>query len=144
MTGGIFAFRVRPPGEQSYTPLPDGNRMEIGSGSIVNGQFTGTLRGIDSNPNAPLDTSVRGFEGDVLGEFYGPGAEEVAGVLNAKRTEDDTVAMGWFGGRQFSPTVPDGNLSVLSVAIRQEFFRAFYNYHGRRCYSHFERRCRWF
>ena len=43
---------------------------------------------MDTNASAPLRESVRGFEGSVLGEFYGPAAEEVGGVLNARRDED--------------------------------------------------------
>ena len=53
--------------------------FKITDGRIVNGQFTATLTGMDSNPNAPLDRSVRGYLGAILGEFYGPGAEEVGG-----------------------------------------------------------------
>ena len=73
-------------------------------GRIVNGQFTATLTGVDSDPNTPLDESVRDFMGQVLGEFYGPNAEEVGGVVTATRdlagTADDRVLYGYIGGRK--------------------------------------------
>ena len=71
-------------------------------GRIVNGQFTAILRGVDDDPNTPLDRSVRGFIGDVLGEFYGPNAEEVGGVVTATRdlpgTADDRVLYAYIVG----------------------------------------------
>ena len=73
-------------------------------GRIVNGQFTATLTGVDSDPNTPLDESVRDFMGQVLGEFYGPNAEEVGGVVTATRdlagTADDRVLYGYIAGRK--------------------------------------------
>ena len=73
------------------------------NGRIVNGQFTATLTGVDSDPNTPLDESVRGFVGDVLGEFYGPNAEEVGAVVSGTRdlagTADDRVFYGSITGR---------------------------------------------
>ena len=73
-------------------------------GRIVNGQFTATLTGVDDDPNTPLDKSVRDFMGHVLGEFYGPNAEEVGGVVTATRdvagTADDRVLYGYITGRK--------------------------------------------
>ena len=40
-----------------------------------------------------MDSTVLGYEGNVLGEFYGPAAEEVGAVLNASRS--DRVLYGW-------------------------------------------------
>ena len=119
--GELFGFSIQPPGESSYTRLSRGNRMEIDNGAIVEGQFTGKLTGMDSDPNAPLDESVRGYTGDILGEFYGPAAEEVAGVLNVERVEDDSVGIGWFGGQEVVTSVPSGTLTPLSVASYQDF-----------------------
>ena len=74
------------------------------NGRIVNGQFTATLTGVDSDPTTPLDESVRGFAGHVLGEFYGPNAEEVGGAVTATRdlagTADDRVLYGYIGGNK--------------------------------------------
>ena len=58
--------------------------IEIASSWIVDGQFTSTLTGMDpDNPGASLASSVRGLTGDWFGQFYGPNAEEVGGVVNA-------------------------------------------------------------
>ena len=35
--------------------------------------------------SADPNYSIRGFSGNMLGEFYGPAAEEVGGVLNGNR-----------------------------------------------------------
>ena len=97
---------MRPPGENDYSPLSDTTWFEIGKGRIVDGQFTATLTGRDSNAAAAMDDTVRGYEGGVLGEFYGPAAEEVGGVLNASRS--DRVMVGMFGGTQLDPDGPTG------------------------------------
>ena len=47
--------------------------------------------GQDSDSDAPASESVRGFEGSMLGEFYGPNGEEVMGVLNGRRDATDTT-----------------------------------------------------
>ena len=60
----------------------------LSDGRIVDGQFTATLAGTESDPNADPEKSLVGFMGAVLGEFYGPNAEEVAGVFNATRDLD--------------------------------------------------------
>ena len=58
--------------------------------------------GVDSVPTTPLDESVRDFVGHVLGEFYGPNAEEVGGVVTATRTgtADDRLLQGHIAGRR--------------------------------------------
>ena len=57
------------------------------------GQFTANLTGVDSNAELPRKMRPSsGYEGGVLGEFYGPAAEEVGGVFNASR--DDRVMQG--------------------------------------------------
>lgn len=101
VSGRVFRLRIQRPGSTDYSDMPSTTRFEIANGEIANGQFTASLSGEDDNPSAPLDDSVRGFEGSVLGEFYGPSAEEVGGVLNAARAEsddDDWAILGWFGG----------------------------------------------
>ena len=101
LEGAISGIHVRRPGEDSYSPLPDTTRFAIGNGRITDGRFSAALTGTDTNAAAPLRDSVRGFQGDVLGEFYGPAAEEVGGVLSARRDEDLRVMGGAFhGGKQ--------------------------------------------
>ncbi len=101
VSGRIFRLQMRKPGSTDYADMSSTTRFEITNGEIADGQFMASLTGVDDNPSAPLDESVRGFEGNVLGGFYGPGAEEVGGVLNAARAEgddDDWTLLGWFGG----------------------------------------------
>ena len=80
-------------------------------GRIVNGQFTATLRGVDTDPDAPNDASLRGFSGAILGEFYGPGAEELGGVLNATRDltgeDNDRTLTGFIGGKERATSLDD-------------------------------------
>ena len=83
--GEIGLVRVRGPGESAFRYLPYTTAFRIENGHIVDGQFTASVSGVDSDPNAPEDRTLRGFEGDMLGEFYGPGAEEAGGVLSAAR-----------------------------------------------------------
>ena len=63
---------------------------------IMDGQFTASLTGMDSAANAPMAVTVDGYKGDMLGEFYGLNAEEVGGVWNATREEEDRVIGGTF------------------------------------------------
>ena len=85
----------------AWSSLPDTTRFEIADGRIVDGQFTATLTGTDSNAAATPADTVSGYEGGILGEFYGPAAEEVGGVLNA--SSDDRVMLGAFAGKQMDP-----------------------------------------
>ena len=92
LDGMIFGIRVRTRnqndlGWNEWTALSDTTHFEMGDGQIADGQFSATLTGVDSNAAAPADETVRGYEGGVLGEFYGPAAEEVGGVLNASRND---------------------------------------------------------
>ena len=80
--------------------LPASTHFAITNGQITDGQFTASLTGMDTNAAAPLRESVRGFEGGVIGDFYGPAAEEVGGVLSARRDEDLRLMTGTFGGRK--------------------------------------------
>ena len=96
LEGRISDIRTWGQDESAWSNLPGTTWFEIDDGQIVDGQFTASLTGMDSNANAPMNGTVRGYEGGVLGEFYGPEAAEVGGVLNASR--DDRVMAGAFGG----------------------------------------------
>ena len=102
--------------ESNRTDWPETTYLAIDEGQIVDGQFTAKLTGMDSNANASMDESLGGYEGGVLGEFYGPAAEEVGAVFNASR--DDRVMIGWFGGTQFDPGRLAGSPQTpLTVAV---------------------------
>ena len=67
-----------------------------------------------------MDESLSGYGGDVLGEFYGPAAEEVGGVFNASR--DDRVMIGWLGGAQFDPDrLAASPRTAVSVGVDRDF-----------------------
>ena len=124
LRGDIGLVSVRGPGESDYRYLPYTTSFSIENGHIVDGQFTASVSGVDSDPSTPEDRTLRGFEGDILGEFYGPGAEEAGAVLSAARTSDNRVLIGSLGGKrapELGPSVPDGDLSVLSVAVDRDW-----------------------
>ena len=100
LEGTVSQIHTRGQNEANSSPLSSTTQFEIANGQIANGQFTATLTGVDSNATAPLHESVRGYEGHVLGEFYGPAAEEVGGVLSASREEDLRVMSGAFHGKK--------------------------------------------
>ena len=68
-----------------YEPLAHGNSIAISSITIEEGRFTAGWVGNNLDLNAVLTESIGGFEGTMLGEFYGPTAEEVGGVLSGRR-----------------------------------------------------------
>ena len=100
LDGNVSGIRTRGQSESSWSSLPETTSFEIGNGQIAGGQFTATLTGADTNSNAPLAQSVRGYEGNVLGEFYGPAAEEVGGVFTATRDADQRVLYGALHGQK--------------------------------------------
>ena len=82
------------PGE----PLPDGSIILIDAISFDDGQFNASMTGFA--PAADVAYGVGGFHGELLGEFYGPAAEEVGGVFVGSRSTDGTVWEGHFGGKK--------------------------------------------
>ena len=120
LEGRITNIEVRKGNESNRTDWPASTYLAIGDGKIVDGQFTANLTGMDSNANAPMDESLSGYEGGVLGEFYGPAAEEVGGVFNASR--DDRVLHGWLGGVQFDPDRLAASVrTAVSVGVDRDF-----------------------
>ena len=99
----LWVRSTRQDGEQ-WAELPNTNSMEISEARIIEGRFAAGWTGVDSDPNNPADTSTRGFEGNMVGEFYGPNAEEVGGVINGNRdataTTPEQFIIGVFGGEK--------------------------------------------
>lgn len=99
--------------------------FEITDGRILDGRFTATLEGKDSDENAVMDEqSVLGYEGGILGEFYGPSAEEVGGVLTGGRDSDgdgnhDTVMHGYIAGKRYPHLNSDSDWHVLTTAVKR-------------------------
>ena len=81
--------------------------FEITDGRIQDGQFAATLIGRDSDPNTSFDDSLKGFTGSVLGEFYGPNADEVGAVVSAERVsvgpEYGRILYGYVEGKNIEP-----------------------------------------
>ena len=123
--GGDIRFAsVRGPNDSEYHFLPYTTYFSIANGQIVDGQFTASVAGVDSDRSAPADRTLAGFEGDMLGEFYGPGAEEAGGVMRAARASDNRVLVGSFGGKrmpELDPSLPEGDLSLLSVGVDRDY-----------------------
>ena len=105
LTGRIDEIRGTMPGAASSTRVswPD-TGLDIDDGKIVNGQFTATLTGYDTNDPVTPQSSLDGFAGDLVGEFYGPRGEEMGGVLTAVReaagTADGRALEGYVLGRK--------------------------------------------
>ena len=93
--GTLWLYVHRPEG---LTQLSETNSIMISDGGIDGNRFHAAWRGEDSDAGSSLDLSVRGFEGSMLGAFYGPNGEEVGGVLTGERAESDQVINGRFGG----------------------------------------------
>ena len=106
MSGRIDALHFQPQGDARY-PLPDGNVIDIASAPIDEAEFAVEWVGNDPNDNAAPYETIGGFAGTLIGEFYGPAADEVGGVLSGRRAATDTTPeqflMGGFGGSQPDP-----------------------------------------
>ena len=64
LKGRIYRVRGTPrEGESTVRADWPTSSFILKNGRIVNGQFTATLTGMDSDPNTPLDESVKGFHG---------------------------------------------------------------------------------
>ena len=64
------------------------------------------------------------MEGGLLGEFYGPAAEEVGSVLSA--SQGDLVYQGYIGGRQvadrrIATLLPNNPFTPLNVSVDRDF-----------------------
>ena len=104
ISGRVDNIWVRTPRADGgdWVEWPDSTTMEFSVGRMVDGRFTVGWTGSDTSADTPDTHSLRGFSGDLLGEFYGPSAEEVAGVLNGWRDATATtpaqIIVGVIGG----------------------------------------------
>ena len=122
LSGRIFRLRIRRPDASNET-LPSTTGFQITDGAIAGDIFTATLTGVDDDADAPLEDSMRGFTGDVSGQFYGPGAREFAGTLGASRTigdDDDWTMAGWLGGTKERDIAIDSS-EQLSAFIHRDW-----------------------
>jgi hypothetical protein len=87
-------------------PLDASNSIDIASTAIDQARFNADWIGNGPMDAAP-DETFHGFTGTILGEFYGPAAEEVGGVLSGSRaamgTAPEQLLVGGFGASQPDP-----------------------------------------
>ena len=86
VSGLLDDWSARDYGGGRYEDLNNVEVM-IQTGTIANAQFTAELAGRDGN-----------FTGSMTGQFFGPGAAEVGGVIDGQT--NDNVFEGWFGGKK--------------------------------------------
>ena len=107
ISGRIDDLLAQSPGDAKYQPMADGNVITIASTSIDEARFAAEWVGNGPNANAAAGQSIRGFSGSILGEFYGPVAEEIGGVIGGRRGAmegtPEQFLIGGFHGSQPSP-----------------------------------------
>ena len=105
--GKVDALRVQRRAADAFQPLPDGNVIDIASVPIDASRVTAQWVGNDTNANAPPHETIDGFAGTLIGEFYGPRAGEVGGVLSGRRaasaTTPEQFLLGAFGASRPDP-----------------------------------------
>ena len=84
LTGRIDSMRIQRP-DADYVDLPTTTGFDITAGNIEGSQHSATLTGFDINASAPLSQSMRGFEGRLLGAFFGPEGESANSVFSVSR-----------------------------------------------------------
>ena len=101
ISGRIDALRVRVRGAEAFQGLLEGNSIDIASTPIDEARMVAEWSGNDPDENAAPHEIIRGFKGTLIGEFYGPSADEVGGVLSgrlaATATTPEQFLIGSFG-----------------------------------------------
>ncbi|MDE0342231.1 MAG: transferrin-binding protein-like solute binding protein [Deltaproteobacteria bacterium] len=104
ISGRVDGIYVRPENSGDRLSLSGSNSLAISNGRIVGSWFDADWSGVDTNPGSAPEVSMRDFEGTMEGEFFGPAAEEVGGVIGGHRPATDTTPEqfihGGFGARQ--------------------------------------------
>ena len=122
--GGVTGIRFRRYDENGdrgdWEAIPTTNQFVFEHGRITGAQFMAELTGMDSGNNA-LEDTVRGFEGTVHGEFYGPAAEEMGAVVRAESAAHNRALVGRLDSKQLDPRNFDGERIPLSVGIERDF-----------------------
>lgn len=115
LSGRIQALRSR--GDDGvYRALEDSSaHFAVANGRILNGQFVAELSG-KGDATVQGDGTVRGYEGNMLGEFYGPEARELGGVVNATSESHGRVLGGDFFGTMLNATSGD-KVPAISQAL---------------------------
>ena len=120
LEGVIRNIRGTEPGASGSTQaLWPTSSFAITDGRFVNGQFTATITGRDSDPNPSLGQSAAGYVGNLLGELYGPNADEMSALLTATRDAADDAHDRVLEGYVYSRRVvgPHSDDAPLSTGV---------------------------
>ena len=115
ISGGVDNVWFRQP-DGIWVQASDTNSIAISNGDIEGSRFHAEWAGQDTDTSSAQEDSLRGFEGSMLGEFYGPNGEEVGGVLTGERAATNQVIHGRFGGE--SQTAATARMTVQTAAGR--------------------------
>ncbi len=109
LTGEGTGVWGRSTGEEGreWIELPETQSIAVSDGRISEGRFVARWNGLDTDVNSDPRDSIRGYSGAIIGDFYGPNAEEAAGVVNGGRPpmggNAGTVVFGVFGAEKTGP-----------------------------------------
>ena len=84
VTGRVHALRIRVRGAQGFQPLAEGNSVDIEATQIGNARVVAEWMTGEPDDTAVAGQTIRGFDGTLIGEFYGPSANEIGGVLSGR------------------------------------------------------------
>ena len=104
ISGKIDYLEVEPAGTAysncCWEQLSVTTYIEILPGSIAGNRFHADWIGREPNASTDWPHHVRGFDGSLLGEFYGPNGEEAGGVITGQREERNQFINGRFGAEK--------------------------------------------
>ena len=105
--GKIDSLHIQHRASDAFRPMPEGNVIDIASVPIDEARIAAQWVGNDNNANAPPYGTIDGFAGTLIGEFYGPRAHEVGGVLSGRRVPTaatpEQFLLGAFGASRSDP-----------------------------------------
>ena len=119
--GRIRHLEKRSSGANAYLELPETTHFTARDATLTDGRLLGALMGADLDANALSSESVGGYQGAILGEFYGPKGEEFGGVVSATSEEHNRVLGGTLRSKRLNPRVPSGSPTVMSAAIDRDY-----------------------
>ena len=105
--GRIDALNIRARGANAFQGLQEGNSIDIPSAPFDEARIVAEWVGSDPGESATSRETDHGFAGVMIGEFYGPSAEELGGVLSgrlpATATTPEQFLIGSFGSSLIDP-----------------------------------------
>ena len=102
----------------TWVQISDTNSIVISDGEIDESRFHAKWQGQDTDSSSAMEDSFRGFEGSMIGEFYGPKGEEVGGAFTGEREATDQVIHGRFGGESHAGAA--ARMAIRTAAGRDD------------------------